>query len=149
MQIIKWRQKYINIDIEIMNKMHIKQIENLLKLSNKERVEYFIRYCSDFEEVWGLSVGQDWIIFKDSEGDEIFPVWPHKDLAEFCAFDEHKEMGAKPRSISIYSFIKDYIGDPRLNNIYFGIFYNKEREAMVLEGDTLKNELELELGEYE
>lgn len=130
--------------------MHPKQIENLLKLSNKERVEYFIRYCSDFEEVWGLTTNKDnWIIFKDTDGDEIFPLWPHKELAELCAFEEHKEMGVKPQSISIYSFIEEYIEDPDLKGVYYGIFYNDKREAIVLEGKTLKKELEEELKQYE
>ena len=130
--------------------MHLKQIENLLKLSSEDRVEYFVRYCADFEEIWGLTVDDNnWIIFKDAEGDEIFPLWPHKDLADFCAFDEHKEMGAKPSSISIYSFIEEFIGDPSLKDVYFGIFYNKNREALVLKGETLKEELEAELDKHE
>ncbi|SHJ67633.1 DUF2750 domain-containing protein [Aquimarina spongiae] len=129
--------------------MHPKQIENLLKLSNEERVEYFVRYCADFEEVWGLAVDDnDWIIFEDLEGDKIFPLWPHKDLADFCAFEEHKEMGAKPRSISVYTFIKEFMDDPGLEDVYFGIFYNKDREALVLKGETLKQELEEELEEF-
>lgn len=124
--------------------MHKKQIENLLNLSDKERLEYFIRYTSDFEKVWGLSVGEDnWIIFKDKEGDEIFPLWPHKDLANECMFEEHKKMGAKPQSMSIYSFINHCI--PDLENVKFGIFYNINRTAYVLDGNALKEELLEEL----
>lgn len=130
--------------------MHPKQIENLLKLNSEERVEYFLRYCADWEQVWGLTIGEgNWVIFKDSEGDEIFPLWPHQDLAEFCAFEEHKEMNAKPSSISIYKFIEDFIGDTDLQNVYYGIFYNTNREALVLEGKTLKIEIEKELEQYE
>ena len=55
--------------------MHKKQIENLLKMTSEERYEYFIRYCADFETVWGLIVnGDNWIIVKDSRGNEIFPL---------------------------------------------------------------------------
>lgn len=130
--------------------MHPKQIENLFKLTNQERVDYFMRYCADWEEVWGLAINDDdWIVFKDGDEDEIFPLWPHQDLAEYCAFEEHKEMGAEPRSISIYSFIDDFINDPDLKDVYYGIFYNKEREALVLKGEALKNGLEAELEEYE
>lgn len=124
--------------------MHQKQIENLTKLSDKDRLDYFIRYVSDFEEIWGLSVGQDnWIIFKDKEDDEIFPIWSHKDLAMQCMFDEHKKMGAKPQSMSIYTFIEQCI--PDLNDVKFGIFYNQKRTAYVLDGKTLKTELLEEL----
>lgn len=129
--------------------MHTKQIENLLNLNEEERVSYFIRYCSDWEEIWGLSVGDDWIIFKDEDGDEIFPLWPHKELAELCAFSEHKEMGAKPKSISIYTFLDEFLQDEELKDVYYGIFYNKQRQALVLSSNTLKEELEAELDEHE
>ncbi len=77
--------------------MNRKQIDNLLKMPSEERCSYFIRYCADFEEVWGLVVGEDnWVIFNDKEGDEIFPLWPHRDLAEECCFSEHRELGAEP-----------------------------------------------------
>ena len=130
--------------------MHPKQIENLLNLNPEQRVEFFIRYCADFEKVWGLSVGEDnWVIFKDIDGDEIFPVWPHESLAEKCAFQEHREMGAKPQSMSVYSFVEDCLTSPDLEGVYFGVFYDDKREAVVLKRDSLKSALEEELSEYE
>jgi hypothetical protein len=59
-----------------MNKgMHENKILNLLSLSTEDRYTYFIRHCADFEQVWGLVVGEDnWVIFKDNEGDKIFPL---------------------------------------------------------------------------
>ena len=77
-----------------IKKMHEKQIVNLLKQSVEQRYEYFIRYCSDFEQVWGLVVEEDnWVIFKDNDGNEIFPLWPHHDLAEKCVFMSIKKWG--------------------------------------------------------
>ncbi len=130
--------------------MHPKQIENLLNLTPEQRVEFFVRYCADFEKVWGLSVGQDnWVIFKDSDGDEIFPVWPHESLAELCAFHEHKEMGATPQEMTVYSFVEDCLSNPDLDGVYFGVFYDDKREGLVMESKVLKSALEEELSEYE
>jgi hypothetical protein len=127
--------------------MHEKQIDNLLKQSPEERYNYFVRYCADFELVWGLVVGDNnWVIFKDAEGDEIFPVWSHADLAEVCCFKEHKEMGAKPQAISLDSFIKNCIPDMVSDGVYFGVFYDNEREGLVVEGGVLKAALEEEVG---
>ncbi|OOZ37503.1 DUF2750 domain-containing protein [Solemya elarraichensis gill symbiont] len=127
--------------------MHEKQIENLLKQSPEERYTYFVRYCADFEQVWGLVVGDNnWVIFKDADGDEIFPVWPHSDLAEVCCFDEQKEMGAKPQAISLDSFIRNCIPDMVSDGVYFGVFYNDKREGLAVEGGVLKTAIEEEVG---
>lgn len=148
MLITKLRPVYIEIGIrmKILKKMHEKQIENLLKQSPEQRYEYFIRYCADFEQVWGLVVGDDnWVIFKDSNGDEIFPLWPHPDLAEVCCFDEHKKMGAKPQPIGLESFIQNCIPDMVADGVSFGIFYDVSREGLVVEGEVLKAALKEEI----
>ncbi|TQV73372.1 DUF2750 domain-containing protein [Denitrobaculum tricleocarpae] len=126
--------------------MNEKQIENLLNQSAQERYEYFVRYCADFQEVWGLTVGEDgWVIFKDSDGDEVFPLWPHKDLAEVCCFGEHRSMGAKPQSIPLDSFLQNCVPDMISEKIYFGVFYNKSREGLAVDGYSLKEALEAEV----
>ncbi|MBO6495888.1 MAG: DUF2750 domain-containing protein [Roseivirga sp.] len=130
--------------------MHSKQVENLLKLSNEERVDYLIRYCADWEEIWGLTLDDNnWVVIKDDEGDEIFPIWPSKCLAEHCMFQEHRDLNAKPSPINVYSFLDQFINDPDLEGVYFGVFYNTNREALVLQGALLKTELESELEQYE
>lgn len=126
--------------------MHKKQIENLLKKSANERYDYFVRYCADFEEVWGLVVENDeWITFKDKEGDEIFPLWPHSELAEECCFQEHRSLGATPQPITLDSFIENCIPDMADNKIYFGIFYDKNREGLVIDGVSLQKAIEEEV----
>ncbi|MCO7227523.1 DUF2750 domain-containing protein [Pleionea sp. CnH1-48] len=127
--------------------MHEKKIANLLALSANERVEYFVRHCADFEEVWGLAVDDtSWVIIKDSDGDEAFLVWPHQELAEACCFPEHKELGAKPRKIPLESFINKCVPDMNEENIFFGVFYDKERSGLAIPaselGELLKAEAE-------
>ena len=125
-----------------IKKMHEKQIVNLLKQSVEQRYEYFIRYCSDFEQVWGLVVEEDnWVIFKDNDGNEIFPLWPHHDLAEKCCFHEHKEMGAIPQAINLDSFINNCIPDMNNEGVVFGIFYDEFREGMIVDGNLLKEDI--------
>ncbi|NNE22976.1 MAG: DUF2750 domain-containing protein [Rhizobiales bacterium] len=126
--------------------MHEKQIENLLKLSAQERLDYFVRHCADFEIVWRLVIGEDnWVIFKDHEGDEVFPLWPHKDLAEVCCFDEHKQMGAKPQAITLTPFFEKCVPDMQSRNIYFGVFYDKGRKGLAVTPEELKRALQDEI----
>ena len=83
-----------------------------MSLSTEDRYTYFIRHCADFEQVWGLVVGEDnWVIFKDNEGDKIFPLWPHIELAELYCFEKHKKLGAKPQAINLEAFIQKCIPD--------------------------------------
>ena len=148
MQIIKLKLGCIEVGIDMtsVKKMHQKQIENLLKQSPAQRYEYFVRHCADFEQVWGLAVGYDnWIIFKDNDGDEIFPLWPHPELAEKCCFEEHKQMGAKPQAIGLESFIKNCIPDVVSNGVIFGIFYDQLRVGLSVHGEKLKADLEAEI----
>ncbi|GBC63448.1 DUF2750 domain-containing protein [Desulfonema ishimotonii] len=126
--------------------MHEKQIENLLNLSAEERYDFFIRHCAGFEEVWGLSVEDDnWIVFRDKDGDDVFPVWPHTDLAEVCCFDEHKDLNAKPRRIQLDEFLQECIPEMVADKIWFGIFFNHKREGLIIDGNRLKKALEEEV----
>jgi hypothetical protein len=142
MQTIKLRLACIDIGIRMksVKKMHEKQMENLLRQPPEQRYEYFVRFCADFEQVWGL------VIFKDAERDEIFPLWSHPDLAEACCFEEHKQMGAKPQSIGLESFIQNCIPDMVSDGVRFGIFYDKSREGLAIEGGALKAAIEEEIG---
>lgn len=148
MQTIKSKQGCIGkgIDKLSVKNMHPKQIENLINQSAQDRYEYFIRYCADFETVCGLVVGEDnWVIFRDQSGDEIFPLWPHPDLAEACCFDEHKEMNATPQLIGLESFINNCVPDMVEDNVLFSIFYSKDREGLAIDGMNLKSALQEEI----
>lgn len=128
--------------------MHPEKIKNLVRLNAADRYDYFIRHCADFGEIWGLCVGEeDWIIFTDNENEEIFPVWPHPELASLCAFSEHKEMGAIPRIIKIESFLQNCIPDMIRQSVLFGVFYDLNRTAIAVDPGKLKNDLEAERSE--
>ncbi|WP_459926537.1 DUF2750 domain-containing protein [Flavobacterium covae] len=131
--------------------MHIQQIKNLLQLTELERYHYFIRYCSDFNEVWGLTIdGEDnWLIFKTSNLGDVFPLWPHKDLALECMFQEHREMGAIPTSIPLEIFLKECVKDMEEDKVYFGVFYDLNREGLCVEASVIRQDFESELLEYE
>ena len=129
-----------------VTKMHEKQITNLLQFSPEKRYNYFIRYCADFQQVWGLVVGEDsWVVFKDADGDEIFPLWPHPDIAKACCFDEHKKMSAKPQKIELKSFIQNCIPDMISSEVNFGIFYDCNKEGLMVTGDVLQAAIENEV----
>lgn len=135
-----------DIKMKDETKMQETQIQNLLKQSPEQRYDYLIRYCVESQQVWGLSVGDDnWIISKEAEGDEVFPLWPHQDLASACCFEEHQQMGAKPKAISLQSFLDNCVPDMISEGVLFGVFYDKKRSGLVVEADVLRAEIEDEI----
>ena len=136
--------------MERKTKMDEKQVENLLNYSEQERFDYFVRYCSDFYEVWGLVVGEDnWVIFTDKEGNEIFPLWSHKHLASICMFDEHRKMNASAQRISLDVFLEECVPDMKRDEVLFGVFFDLKREALVVTPELLYERVREELLEYE
>ena len=127
--------------------MHPKKIENLLSLSTKERYDYFIREVAQFEKIWTIGTDEGYVIFHDKEGEEILPIWPHRELAEKCIFKEHKEMGATPESILLDSFLKNCIPDMMSDGILFGVFYDDKREALAVGGKKLMQDIKVEVEE--
>lgn len=78
-----------------------KKIENILKMSEDERYDYFIRKVADFEQIWGLS-NDGWALLGDKDGNQILPLWPEKEFAELCAIDQWVEY--KPQIIELENF---------------------------------------------
>lgn len=52
-----------------------KEAENVLKLDNRKKYEYFIKKVADFEEVWSLRDEDGWATL-GTEDKVFFPIWP-------------------------------------------------------------------------
>ncbi len=119
--------------------------DDLLELSRQDRFKYLVRNSADSQRVWGLKTDENWLIFRDEDGDEIFPVWPHEALADKCCFAEHKALGAKPHAITVDSFVNACIPDMLESSVGFGVFYDSNRKGLVVDGRDLKAAIENEL----
>jgi hypothetical protein len=121
----------------------VSKVENLNNLELESRYDYFIREVVQFKEVWTITTDEGYIIFKSSDEMEVFPVWPSKELADCCSFEEHKKMGAIPEKIDLYSFVMGCLPDMADEGISIGVFYDTDREGMLVNG----KELSVEIGE--
>ncbi|MBV8389168.1 MAG: DUF2750 domain-containing protein [Mucilaginibacter sp.] len=121
--------------------MHEEKIKNLLALNSSDRYWYSIREIVKLELVWAISTDDSWVTFVDKNGDEIFPIWPHKEIAEICVFEELKVENYFIKAIKFELFIKYCIPDMEEDNISFGMFYNKGREALVVNPQQLFTDL--------
>lgn len=124
-----------------------KRLENINKLSEEERYEYFVRQVVQFEQIWAISVNGDYILFELHDGKTVFPVWSDEESAMEFMFEEHKNIGAVPDKISIDGFMSACIPDMINDNVYFGVFYNLDRESIIIDGASLLKDIEDEYGE--
>lgn len=115
-------------------------------MSSEERYDYFIRKVADFEIVWGLNDG-GWAILSDNEGNEVFPFWPEKELAEICVQDSWSSY--KPKSIELNHFIEKWLTGMEKDGILVGVFYTPEGKGVVVQPAKLKADLEEELEQYD
>ena len=123
--------------------MHPKKTDNVIKLSNADRYDYSVREIVKLGKIWAISTPEAWATFVDKSGDEIFPIWPHREVAEICLLEEFKniqDFSIEPIDYDKFKAfcIPDMIGD----GILFGIFYNDQREAIAVAGEELLQDLE-------
>lgn len=124
--------------------MHPGKINNVINLNVEDRYWYSIREIVKLGKVWAVSTPESWVTFVDNEGEEIFPIWPHKEVAEVCVFEELKVEGYSIEAIDYDKFkefcIPDMVGD----SILFGVFYDLNREGLAVNGEKLLEDLEEE-----
>jgi len=124
--------------------MDSKKIENILKMSNENKYSYSLRKVADFEEVWGL-YNEGWAMLGNRSNEVVFPFWPEKEFAKFVAEDTWEEY--IPKSVNIYDFIEKWLPSMSKDNI--NIFYDSINKGLIVSPLKLKEDLELEMEQYE
>ncbi|MCT2561813.1 DUF2750 domain-containing protein [Chryseobacterium herbae] len=122
------------------------KIENILKMSEDERYNYFVRKVADFEQIWGLS-DNGWALLGDDIGNQILPLWPEKEFAELCAVDQWKEHKAEP--IELDNFIEKWVPGMTKDKILINIFLTPKAKGTVISPADLYSDLQDELEQYE
>lgn len=123
-----------------------RKIENILKMSENERYDYFIRKVSDFEEIWGLN-DKGWALLGDNNGNNILPLWPEKEFAELCAVDQWKDY--KPELIELNNFLEKWIPGMTNDKTLVNIFSTPNTKGTVVSPNDLHSDLQDELEQYE
>ncbi len=122
------------------------KIENILKMSEKERYDYFIRKVADFEQIWGLN-DEGWALLGDNDGNRILPLWPEKEFAELCAVDQWKDH--KAEVIELDNFIEKWVPGMTNDKTLINVFLTPNTKGTVISPDDLNSDLQEELEQYE
>lgn len=123
-----------------------KKIENIVKMTEDERYDYFIRKVADFEQVWGLN-DNGWALLGDDDGNQILPLWPEREFAELCAVDQWKNY--KPESIELDNFLEKWIPGMINDKTLINIFLTPDAKGTVVSPPTLESDLQDELEQYQ
>lgn len=123
-----------------------KKIENIVKMTEDERYDYFIRKVADFEQVWGLN-DNGWALLGDDDGNQILPLWPEREFAELCVADQWKNY--KPASIQLSNFLEKWIPGMINDKTLINIFLTPDAKGSVVSPPTLKSDLQDELEQYQ
>jgi len=123
-----------------------KKIENILKMSESERYDYFVRKVADFEEVWGLS-DNGWALLGDNSRNQILPLWPEKEFAQLCAVDKWKDY--KPEVIELDNFIEKWIPGMTNDKTLVNVFLIPNGKGTTVSPQDLYTDLQDELEQYD
>lgn len=122
-----------------------KEVENVLRLDNRKKYEYFIKKIVAFEEVWSLRNEEGWIT--SGMGDEVFfPVWAKKEFAELYISGDWQD--CKCESIDIDDFLEDWLEGLQEDGIRVSVMWH-DGAGIDVDWERLAEDIEAELELYE
>lgn len=121
------------------------EIENVLKLDNEKKYEYFIKKIADYEEIWSLKDKDGWASL-GADDKQYFPVWAKKEYADLCISDEWE--GYESGSIHLQDFMEMWIPGLKKDGIRITVMWHKGK-GIDVDWDTLLEDIQEELEEYE
>ncbi len=120
-------------------KLTDKQFDNIGRLSDDERFDYFLRKVTDFEEIWSLHSRDGWVALSSSDDDECLPIWPHPDFAKAWATGDWAD--CEPKAVKLDYWIERWIPGLERDNSVLAVFPVGEEEGIVLTPAELQEAL--------
>jgi len=128
-------------------RMNAQQFENVLALSSEDRFIHFIGKVADWQELWGITIDDNWMIPKKPDGPNYIPVWPHPEYAEKVSNDRYPE--SKTKKLEVVDFIENWIPIFDENNVTIAIFPDREWVFWAMKPNELGQSLNDEIAQYE
>jgi Protein of unknown function (DUF2750) len=123
-----------------------KEFQHVRSLPADGRYEYFVKKVCDWQQVWGLW-NEGWAIMADTEGKEVFPVWPHPIYAEAYAIGEWK--GYRPREIRLQDWLGKWLPGLENDGRLIAIFPSTEGQPPTVNSNQLRADIEEECSKYD
>lgn len=120
---------------------------DVLALPPRDRYGLFLQIVTDWEEVWGLSAEDGWVLSSGANGEDLLPLWPHPVFARACAHGSWKD--SEPSPIPLDELLTDLISILTEDGIRIAVFLSPAGDGVVVSPEELKRDLqaEMELGQ--
>ncbi len=127
--------------------MNPQQFESVTKLSGQKRYEHFIGKVGDWEEMWSLINEEGFVSINDDHGNICMPFWPHEEYAKAMATKNWGECLAE--KIKLADFLEKWLPRLEQEGLSIAVFPTANSKGVILSPSRLKQDLELEIEQYE
>src|SRR4051794_4741189 len=103
------------------------EVPQLLGLPAGDRAVSFFQLIGDWEEAWGLTDDDGWVVARETD---VLPLWPHAVFAEACARGPWE--GALPGAVSIDDLLVDLLPMLASENLRIAVFPSPEDPGLIL-----------------
>lgn len=107
------------LDYPIMNNNPFspndKEIQNVHALGPYQKYHYFVGKVADWEQVWTVSDGQNFVTLRDQENGIAVALWPAKAYVELCLV--HQWAHFTPMQLTLEQLMTELLPDMHEANI--------------------------------
>jgi hypothetical protein len=121
--------------------MHPERIKNIIKLSPVDRYEYSVREIVKHGIVWVFAEPEGLVTIVGPDGEVELLIWPHREVAELCAFEELKTETYTIEGVSLEDFLNMILDSLEKDRISIGVFFDDRRVGLVVPCDQIKTDL--------
>lgn len=121
--------------------------DKIMKMDGKARYHYFLDEAVAAKKVWAVCAEEGWLVLLTPEGEEYFPLWPHKEHAQKVAdkyYPDHRAV-----EIGLDELLDNWMPLFINDNVLAGIFPDMDWSLWVIESVDLQEDLEEELEKLE
>ena len=121
------------------------EINSVIKLSPKQRYEYFIKKVADYEELFTAKENGKWLI-TEGGGYNFFMLWSSEEYANL--FIKEGWEGCVSAKITLDEFMENIIPIIKEEELLLSIFALGGKSGFVVSLDEFKRDLSEELDKY-
>lgn len=129
-----------------MRRTNEHEIQAVLRLEGPERFNHFVKRVADEERAWGLWK-DGWALMTNSEGAQVFPIWPASEYAELQRIGEWA--GYEPREIALADLLEELLPKLAERGVLPGVFPTPTGKGVTPTAEELATALRKELESYE
>jgi hypothetical protein len=129
-----------------MRKTHEKEMAAVLALDGPARFRHFVARVVDEERAWGLW-NDGWALMADSEGAQVFPLWPAREYAEMYRVEDWRSYD--PEEIALRTLLDELLPKLKEHGVRPGVFPTLAGKGVTPTVDELCEALRQEMQRYE